>query len=63
MKVFLAMIALAGACLSFAGCESDVPPSPHTQNTFERGISGHGSLTEPDRSDDPLINEQTRTGN
>lgn len=63
MKVFLALIALAGACIGLTGCESDLPPSPHSQNPLERGISGHGTLSEPDKSDDPVINEQTRTGN
>ena len=63
MKAFLASIFLAGCCLALVGCESDMPPSPDGVNKFERGISGKGTLSEPDKSDDPVINEQTRTGN
>jgi hypothetical protein len=53
-------------CLAFAGCESDVPPAPNGStgvNTFERGISGQGTLTQPDKSSDPIIKETTRVGN
>jgi len=54
MKAILALIFLTGVCLT--GCESDVPPAPSSGvNTFERGISGQGTLTEPDKSDDPII--------
>ncbi len=65
MKAFLASLLLTGLCLAFAGCESDVPPSPNGStgvNTFERGISGQGTLTEPDKSSDPIIKETTRVG-
>ncbi len=65
MKALLASISLAGLCLAFAGCESDVPPAPHTSNgvnTFERGISGQGTLSQPDKSTDPIIKEPTRVG-
>jgi hypothetical protein len=62
MKVIFASILLAGASLVLAGCETDMPPDPSAPNKFERGISGKGSLTEPDRSEDPIIKENTRIG-
>jgi hypothetical protein len=66
MKAFLASIALAGAGLAFSGCETDVPPDTTKPNPAEklgRGVTGHGSLSEPDRSEDPVIRENTRVGN
>ena len=59
MKVILASIVLASAGLVFTGCETDVPPDPAS-----RGGSpiGRGALVQPDRSEDPLIQEQTRVG-
>jgi hypothetical protein len=65
MRAFLASISLAGACLALASCESELPPNPPSAsgvNKFERGISGKGSLNEPDKSDDPVIRENTRVG-
>jgi hypothetical protein len=62
MKAILASIFFAGSCLAFVGCESDVPPTPGSPNTLERGISGKGTLTEPDKSDDPTAKEATRVG-
>ena len=59
MKAILASILLASAGLSFSGCESDVPPDP----TAKRGgPTGTGSLVQPDKSEDPLIRENTRVG-
>ena len=66
MKAFLASMFLTGLCLAMVGCESDVPPTPNGANgvtTFERGISGQGTLTQPDKSSDPIIKESTRVGN
>jgi len=65
MRPILALIFLTGACLALAGCESELPPSPSPNNglnKFERGISGQGALTQPDKSDDPIIKENTRAG-
>ena len=60
MKAILASIFLAGVCLT--GCETDLPPTQDGVNKFERGISGKGTLTQPDKSDDPIIKENTRAG-
>ena len=62
MRAILATIILTGACLALVGCESDMPPSQGGVNKFERGISGKGTLTQPDKSDDPIIKENTRAG-
>ena len=61
MRALLALIILAVAI----GCESDVPPAPNGGggNPFERGMSGQGTLTQPDKSDDPLIKGSTPNGN
>ena len=58
MKAFLATILLAGAAFALAGCETDVPPGPPRQQTGRVP----GELTQPDRSDDPVIKENTRVG-
>lgn len=63
MKALLSTIMLLAACIAFAGCETDLPPSEEVPNKLQRGITGQGSLTQPDRSDDPLIRENTRVGN
>jgi hypothetical protein len=65
MKAFLALLSLTGLCLALVGCESDVPPAPNGSNgvnTLERGISGQGTLSQPDKSSDPIIKESTRVG-
>ncbi len=65
MRAFLASIFFAIAFLSLVGCESELPPNPPANNgvnRFERGISGKGSLSEPDKSDDPIIRENSRVG-
>ena len=65
MKAILASLALAGAGLAFSGCETDVPPDTSRLTPGEklgRGVSGHGSLSQPDRSEDPVIRENTRVG-
>ena len=63
MKAFLILLLCAAAGFAFSGCETDMPPNPHAENPVQRGLRGEGNLTQPDRSDDPLIREQTRTGN
>lgn len=68
MRAILASIFLTGALFALTGCESDMPPTQtngvtNGVNKLERGISGQGTLTQPDRSDDPIIKEDTRTGN
>ena len=63
MRAILASIFLTVACLALGGCETDMPPTQNTGvNKFERGISGQGALTQPDKSDDPIIKENTRAG-
>jgi homogentisate 1,2-dioxygenase len=58
MKAILATILLTLAGLSFSGCESDVPPD----TTPKKGPIGDGSLVQPDKSEDPVIREETRVG-
>ena len=58
MKAILASVILGGAILGMVGCESDVPPS----RKVERGLTGQGALVQPDRSEDPIIRENTRVG-
>ena len=62
MKVIFTLLLCAAAGFTFTGCESDMPPKPNADNPVQRGLRGEGRLTQPDRSDDPLIREQTRTG-
>ena len=65
MKPILASLFLAAAGLFLNGCESDVPPSAADSNGAEklrRGVTGQGTLVQPDRSEDPLIREQSRVG-
>jgi len=62
MKAILSSIAIAGAFALTAGCESDVPPAQDAGHTLERGLTGQGKLVQPDRSNDPIIREQTRVG-
>jgi hypothetical protein len=50
-------------CALFVGCENDLPPQPsQVPAKLERGISGQGTLYQPDRSADPVIREQSRVG-
>lgn len=56
----LGLVALLAAMV---GCESDLPPErSEVANTFQRGVRGQGTLYQPDRSNDPLIREQSRVG-
>lgn len=54
---------MAAAVFWLAGCESDVPPAQDASRKLERGLTGQGTLVQPDRSNDPMIGEQTRVGN
>jgi hypothetical protein len=58
MKAFLATILLAGAALALASCESDVAPAPREPQAGRVP----GQLMQPDRSEDPIIKENTRVG-
>lgn len=59
MKALFATFLLTCAGLSFSGCETDVPPDPAQR---QHGPSGRGSIVQPDKSEDPLIRENTRVG-
>ena len=59
MKAILATFLLTLAGLSFSGCESDVPPDPAVKHN---GPIGSGALVQPDKSEDPVIREETRVG-
>jgi hypothetical protein len=63
MKAIFCSITMAGAFFWLAGCESDVPPAQDAGHKLERGLTGQGRLVQPDRSNDPMIREQSRVGN
>lgn len=58
MKVFLALLLTTSATFLFAGCESDMPPAPPREHPGRVP----GQITQPDRSEDPMIKENTRVG-
>jgi hypothetical protein len=59
MKAIFASILLTFTGLLFSGCETDVPPD----TTVKHGDPlTSGSLTQPDKSEDPVIREETRVG-
>ncbi len=61
-RVLLLLGALAAAAL-LPACESDLPPQPsQVPGKLERGITGQGTLYQPDRTADPMIREQSRVG-
>lgn len=65
MKANFAALLLVTAGFVLSSCESDVPPSTSDQSgadKLRRGVSGQGTIVQPDRSDDPVIREQTRVG-
>jgi len=65
MKPIFAALLLGTASLVLSGCESDVPPGASDEAAAEklrRGVSGQGTIVQPDRSEDPVIREQTRVG-
>jgi hypothetical protein len=59
MKDFVATLLLVVAGFAFSGCETDVPPDP---NAKRGGPTGRGEIVQPDKSDDPIIRENTRVG-
>lgn len=59
MKAIFASLVLTLAGLLFSGCESDVPPDPAAKHG---GFTDGGSIVQPDKSEDPLIRENTRVG-
>ncbi len=62
MKATFSLIVLVGACVALSACESDVPPAREATRKLERGITGGGTVYQPDRSNDPVIREQSRVG-
>ena len=64
MKGFPALICALLITYGLTSCESELPPQPgEAQNKLERGITGQGTLYQPDRSDDPYVRDTDRTGN
>ena len=63
MKAIFCFFAAASVWLCLTACESDVPPAQDAGNKLERGLTGGGTLVQPDRSNDPIIREQSRVGN
>ncbi len=63
MKAFLASVLFSGACLALVGCETELPPDRAAAHKIERGITGQGTVYQPDKSNDPIIREQSRVGN
>ena len=59
MKAIFASFLLTLAGLLCSGCESDVAPDPAAQRG---GLTGRGSIVQPDKSEDPVIRENTRVG-
>jgi hypothetical protein len=63
MQRFLVLFALAAFGALLQGCENDLPPQPsQVPGKLERGVTGQGTLYQPDRSSDPIINETSRVG-
>jgi hypothetical protein len=59
MKALFGSLLAALTGLVLTACESDVPPDPATRAS---GPIGQGALVQPDRSNDPIIRENTRVG-
>ncbi len=62
MRAFLVLFSASAAIVLCAGCESDVAPGTEVPGKLERGIRGEGTLYQPDRSNDPMIREESRVG-
>ena len=63
MKGFPALLCIALLACGLTSCESDLPPEPSdAANKLERGITGQGTLYQPDRADDPYVRETERVG-
>lgn len=64
MKAILVTLSAVLAGIILPGCETDVAPDPAAQagQKLQRGITGQGTLYQPDRTGDPMIREQSRVG-
>lgn len=63
MKVPLMLLGVCAAALFLPACENDLPPAPsQVPSKLERGVTGQGTLYQPDRSNDPMIREESRVG-
>lgn len=63
MKVFALPLGALLAALLLASCENDLPAQQsQVPGQLQRGISGQGTLYQPDRTSDPIIREETRVG-
>jgi hypothetical protein len=63
MQRVLILLGLLAAAVLLPACESDLPPQPsQVPGKIERGLSGQGTLYQPDRTSDPVIREQSRVG-
>ena len=63
MKVCFAALGALFAVLFLVSFENDLPPEPSTgPGKIQRGMTGQGTLYQPDRSSDPVIREDTRVG-
>lgn len=63
MKALIALVLLAGVSLALVGCETELPPGEVAAKKLERGLTGQGTVYQPDKSNDPIIREETRVGN
>ena len=63
MKVFLIFLSAIAMLFALQGCESELPPDnsgnginpAKVPDRMERGLTGQGTLYQPDRSSDPLL--------
>jgi hypothetical protein len=63
MKVRLLLLSTVSAAGLLAGCETDMPPQrSEVPGKLQRGMTGQGTLYQPDRSADPVIREESRVG-
>lgn len=63
MKVCFRAFGFLFAALLLASCESDMPPEANpVPGKLQRGMSGQGTLYQPDRTADPIIREESRVG-
>ena len=63
MKVRLLLLSAFAATFVLAGCETDMPPERSAVPAkLQRGVTGQGTLYQPDRSGDPIIREESRVG-
>lgn len=63
MKGFPALLCALLIPCGFTSCESDMPPPrDEVSNKLQRGITGQGTLYQPDRTDDPYVRDPDRVG-